>query len=164
MTRGWFEWETDGWPWWSHHHHAETFWRVRSLPNVLLVHYNDLKASLDGEMRRIAEFLDIPIDEELWPTLVQAATFGAMKANANQTHGDIGFAFKNGADGFIFKGTNGRWRGILSADELQLYESAAEKLEPGLRTWLEKGRLDGIAGMQSPAVKAAEGAIPERLP
>jgi aryl sulfotransferase len=140
MTRGWFDWETDGWPWWSHHHHARTYWRFRSLESLLLVHYNDLKADLSGEMRRISSFLDIPVDEKIWPSLVDAASFKTMKANAAKTHADIDFAFKHGAGGFIFKGTNERWRGVLKADELQLYEQAAARLEPDLRTWLESGR------------------------
>ena len=32
----------------------ETYWRERNRPNLLLVHYNDLKEDLAGEMRRIA--------------------------------------------------------------------------------------------------------------
>ncbi|HJW40915.1 MAG TPA: sulfotransferase domain-containing protein, partial [Rhizomicrobium sp.] len=40
-----------------------SFWRDRHRPNVLLVHYADLKTDLDGEMRRISAFLGIPIDE-----------------------------------------------------------------------------------------------------
>jgi aryl sulfotransferase len=91
-------------------------------------------------MRRISAFLDIPIDESIWPSLVEAASFKTMKANAARTHGDIDFAFKDGTDGFIFKGTNERWRGVLTADELQLYEQAAARLEPDLRAWLESGR------------------------
>ena len=35
-----------------------TYWRERRLPNVLLVHYNDLKEDLAGEMRRISDFLE----------------------------------------------------------------------------------------------------------
>jgi len=140
MTRGWFEWETEGWPWWSHHHHARTYWHFRSLPNLLLVHFNDLTVDLDAEMRRIAAFLGIPVDEEIWPSLVEAATFRSMKANAAKTHGDIDFAFKGGADSFIFKGTNERWRAVLSPEDLQLYEAAAAKLDPELRGWLENGR------------------------
>jgi len=33
----------------------------RHLPNILFVHYNDLKADLEGEMRRIARFLEIEV-------------------------------------------------------------------------------------------------------
>jgi hypothetical protein len=49
------------------------FWEVREQPNVLLVHYADLQRDLEGEMRRIAQRLDIDIDEDRLPDLVPAA-------------------------------------------------------------------------------------------
>jgi aryl sulfotransferase len=145
MTRGNFPWESDGWPFWSHHYHAESFWKFRDLRNVLLVHFSDLKADLEGEMRRVAGFVGIDVAEERWPNLVEAASFEAMKNEGASLMGaDIGMAFEGGADRFLHKGTNGRWRDVLAADDLVLYERAAEKLEPELRGWLETGRLAGV--------------------
>ena len=47
---------------------------------------------------------------------------------------------KAGAKTFLYKGTNGRWRDILSAEELKLYEAACERaLTPDCRRWLEQG-------------------------
>src|ERR1700730_7569602 len=43
ISEGWFEWEPDGWPYWSQHHHLTTWWDARELPNVLFVHFGDLK-------------------------------------------------------------------------------------------------------------------------
>jgi aryl sulfotransferase len=48
--------------------------------------------------------------------------------------------FEGGVDRFLFKGTNGRWRGVLTDDDLALYEQAAAALDPDLRVWLEGGR------------------------
>jgi aryl sulfotransferase len=48
--------------------------------------------------------------------------------------------FDGGLDRFLFKGTNGRWRGVLSDDDLALYDQASAALDPGLRAWLEGGR------------------------
>ena len=39
---------------WSHHHHISTWWKSVNLPNVLFVHYADLKADIETEVRRIA--------------------------------------------------------------------------------------------------------------
>ena len=41
-------------------HHIQSWWNYRHLPNILFVHYNDLKENLTGEIRRIADFLAIP--------------------------------------------------------------------------------------------------------
>jgi aryl sulfotransferase len=139
MTTGSFPWESDGSPWWSHHYHVESFWRERDLPNVLLVHYADLKADLEAEMRRIAAFLDIEIDEALLPELVHGAQLDSMREEAKNTGMEM--VFEGGAERFFFKGTNGRWRDVLTTDDLELYENAASKLDPELGAWLENGRI-----------------------
>ena len=47
---------------------------------------------------------------------------------------------KGGADTFLNKGTNGRWRDVLSASELALYDTACDRaLSPDCREWLEIG-------------------------
>ena len=61
ITRGWFEWETEGYPPWSNLRHAQSWWDYRHLPNILFVHYADLLADFEGETRRVAEFLEIEV-------------------------------------------------------------------------------------------------------
>jgi aryl sulfotransferase len=48
--------------------------------------------------------------------------------------------FEGGIDRFLFKGTNGRWRHVLTDDDLAAYDEAAARLDPQLRGWLEGGR------------------------
>lgn len=38
------------------------------------------------------------------------------------------------------KGTNGRWRDLLTTDEVAQYDARATQLDPVLRTWLVRGR------------------------
>lgn len=119
--------------------HVATFWERRRRPNLLLVHYNDLKADLSGEMRRIARFLETPVPDSMWPAVVERCTFEAMKARGEQ----IGtFAiFDGGAKGFLFKGTNGRWRDVLTPAELELYaKRVSDLLSADAAAWLEHGR------------------------
>lgn len=143
-TRGWFPWEPDGWPYWSHSHHVATWWERRNEPNVLFVHFNDLLADLDQEMRGVAEFLGVSIDEEAWPRLVEEATFQSMKEEARrldiERDGGASIIWRDGTDTFFHKGTNGRWRGVLTDADLELYEESAARLDPRLRAWLEQGR------------------------
>lgn len=141
ITRGWFSWEREGYPYWSVLHHAQTWFDYRHLENILLIHFNDLLSDLDGEMRRIAKFLDIEINEEIWSELVDNATFKTMKRNSDQVVAGGGSPFIGGAQRFLFKGTNGRWMDVLSADELALYgKTVAKVLTPGCAGWLEQGR------------------------
>ncbi|HEV8626177.1 MAG TPA: sulfotransferase domain-containing protein [Acidimicrobiia bacterium] len=139
LTRASFPWESDGWPFWSHHYHAAAWWEFRHLENVLLVHYNDLHTDLEAEMRRVAAHIGADVAEESWPALVDAARFDAMKADGAALLGPMD-RFAGGADAFLYKGTNGRWRAALTPVDLGLYDAVVGRLDPGLRAWLEGGR------------------------
>jgi aryl sulfotransferase len=142
MGRGWFEWESEGYPYWSNLHHTQTWWDYRHLPNILLVHYNDLSQNLEGEIRRVAEFLNVQLPAELLPPIAHAVSFSSMKQNAERLVPGSEETFKGGPQTFINKGTNGRWREILNDDDLELYTAAvARELTPDCARWLENGRL-----------------------
>jgi len=145
VHRASFPWEQDGWPMWSHLYHAQSFWNFRHLPNIHFVHYADLKADREGEMRRIARFLDIDVSQSTWPAIVERASFEAMKREAieDEMPGGPSF-FKNGVRDFFFKGTNGRWRDVLTREDLAEYDKAVERaLTPDCAAWLERGRQAG---------------------
>ncbi len=119
-----------------------SFWEERKRPNVLMVHFNDLKKDLSGEMKRIGAFIGIETPDDLWPNLVEAATFDAMKRNGEAILAGVERAFHKGHETFLHKGTNDRWRGVLNEDDLALYEERARaELSPALNRWLEQGRL-----------------------
>jgi aryl sulfotransferase len=137
------EWiEKDGYPFWSLWENVRSWWGVRGLPNVLLVHFANLKKDLDGEMRRIARFLDIPVDEPRWPMIVEHCTFRYMKENAARVTPRGGTFFRDGPGAFINQGTNGRWRELLSPHDIAAYERRAQaELGPDCAKWLETGEL-----------------------
>ncbi len=117
------------------------YWSERRRTNFLLVHYNDLKTDLDGEMRRISSFLGIPVEEPVWPSLVGAANFEAMQAAGEDLMPQTKALFAEGAKRFFNKGVNGRWRNVLTEHDLTLYDAKVrEKFSPGLAAWLEGGR------------------------
>lgn len=135
--------EQDGAPFWSFWENTATWWSARHLPNVRLVHFNNLKADLGGEMRAIADFLGVDIAESLWPQLVEHCTFDYMKRNAPAFAPLGGAVFEGGATTFINKGTNGRWRDVLSPAESLAYERMAEeKLGADCARWLKTGEID----------------------
>lgn len=141
INKGWFDWEEDGYPYWSHLHHCKTWWEFRHLPNIEFFHYSDLLENLEPEMRRVASYIGIDVPEASWPDLVEACSFATVKKNPRVVTGDgIDFAFKGGGDTFINKGTNGRWKDVLSEEELQMYRDAMTRtLDPDCARWLENG-------------------------
>jgi aryl sulfotransferase len=117
------------------------YWSERRRANLLMVHYSDLLYDLGAEMRRIASFLDIHVHETIWPRLIQAASFQAMQAAGEALMPQARKLFPEGAARFFYKGENGRWRGILTDDDLATYDTKVRtKFPSGLASWLEGGR------------------------
>ena len=132
----------DGLPAMSFFHFERSWWDQQHRANLLLVHYNDLKADLPGEMRRVADFLDIAVSPDIWPDLVAAAGFEAMRRDSATLMGKAAAIFQEGSSRFFHKGTNERWRGVFGEDDLVVYEAKVEgMLSPACARWLAKGRL-----------------------
>ena len=139
MTRGWFEWESDGYPYWSLLHHARTWWEHRNLPNLLFLHFNDLLDDLEGEVRRIASFLGLEYSDAAIAEIARACSFENAKKNADRIVGDMTTSFRDGNRTFLNRGTNGRWKNVLTEEDLALYRRAMDRLPPDLARWLECG-------------------------
>jgi aryl sulfotransferase len=134
--------EKDGYPFWSFWENTSSWWALRNLSNVRLVHFARLKADLEGEMRAIGEFLEIDTPEARWPTLVEHCTFDYMKTNAGRFAPVGGQLWEGGAQSFINKGDNGRWKDVLSPTESLAYErKAQDKLGADCAHWLMTGEL-----------------------
>ncbi len=142
ISAGWFEWESEGYPFWSNLGHVQSWWNFRHLPNILFVHYNTLLADLKGELDRIADYLGIELTNRKRDDIAELVTFSGMKRDAEQINPDTHFSFRGGPNTFINKGTNGRWREVLTADDLSLYHAAVKReLSSDAREWLETGTL-----------------------
>lgn len=119
-----------------------TYWRERRRPNLLLVHFADLKADLPGEMARISAFLEIETPPAKLAELAYAAQFENMKAQGGGLLPGLPFVFQGGHESFINKGTNGRWKDVLSEADLARFERlSADRFTPSARAWIEGGRL-----------------------
>jgi aryl sulfotransferase len=140
MTTSWFDNETDGYPYWSHLTHCQSWWDFKHLPNILFVHFNDLLSDTAGEIRRVADYLSIALDDDRVGDIVERVSFKRMKQDFAQINAKAPLVFHGGGDAFMHKGTNGRWREVLSDAELELYDQAvARVLTPDAARWLEHG-------------------------
>ena len=132
--------DQDGYPFWSMWENVRSWWAIRDLPNVYMLHFANLKSDMPAEIRRLAEFLDIPINKDKWDDILLHCSFDYMKANASRSVPLGGAFWDGGAKTFIHKGTNGRWRDVLSRDEILQYElRVAQELGKDCAHWLETG-------------------------
>jgi aryl sulfotransferase len=120
--------------------HVRSWWALRDQPNVYMLHYQNLKDDLAGRAADIARYLGIEVDSETMTRAVEHAGFAHMKARADEMF--PGLPVVGGAQTFINKGSNGRWREVLSAQEVAAYEARAiAELGPDGAAWLATGRL-----------------------
>ncbi|MGK0338985.1 MAG: aryl sulfotransferase [Candidatus Azotimanducaceae bacterium] len=112
-----------------------SYWSRRHQDNVLFVHYADLKKDLPGEIQRIADYLEISLTADELEQVADRCSFEYMR-NHPEMVGEFDI-FEGGIQGFIFKGTNGRWRDVLTSDELATYDRVAkESLSDDALLWL----------------------------
>ena len=133
--------DSDGYPNWPFWSHVQGWFDARDLPNLKLVHFANLKADLPGQIEEIADFLAIPIDPAQRDAIIEHCTFDYMRRKAIELNRpDPGL--KGAAATFFHKGTNGRWRDVLSDEDIARYEAyAAAQLTADAARWLETGRL-----------------------
>lgn len=118
--------------------HLSGAWARRDEPNIILLHYDDLAADLEGEMRGLARLLQIEVADASWPVLVRAGRFEQMQARADQVAPDTAGILKDRA-AFFRRGSSGAGREILSADEHATYRTRARNLvPPDLFDWLHR--------------------------
>jgi aryl sulfotransferase len=137
------EWlEKDGFPFWPFWENIASWWAIRDLPNVKLVHFANLKGDMEGEIRRIADFLDIHPAPAQWAKILEHCSFDYMKAHAALSVPLGGALWEGGAQTFMNKGTNGRWHDVLTAEDNARYEAMArEKLGDSCARWLATGTM-----------------------
>jgi aryl sulfotransferase len=121
--------------------HFDTWWPLRAEPNVTVLHYDDLLTDLDGEMRRLAQRLVSEVPDAAWPRVGARGSLADL-GEAHRGHTQLDDHFEGGADRFFNKGTNGRWRSVLTDEETAAYEGmVSARLADDVRGWYEAGSL-----------------------
>ena len=107
----WFDWTLD-------------WWTEKDNPNVCFFFYEDMKADIDKETRRVAKFLGKDLTEEQIQFVIGRADFDKMKKDRMAVDKDE----KKGA-GQLRKGIVGDWRSHFSEEQTEYVEQlTAEKL------------------------------------
>jgi aryl sulfotransferase len=141
LRRYFLDWlEQDGHPFWPFWENVRSWWAIRDLPNVHLVHFAALKEDMPARIREIAAFLEIPIDESKWDDIVEHCSFDYMKEHGTKSVPLGGAFWEGGAQTFVHKGTNGRWADTLTDEDNERYEARAiAELGEECAAWLKTG-------------------------
>lgn len=138
--RNWID--NDGYPFWPFWENIRSWWNIRHLPNVHLIHFAKLKEDMPGEIKKLALFLNIDIDPSSWEAILEHCSFDYMKKNGAKSVPLGGAFWEGGADTFINKGTNGRWKDLLTKEDNEHYEALClQHLGEACTRWLNTGEL-----------------------
>lgn len=120
--------------------HYQSALAVADLPNVTLFHYADMRRDLPGTVARVAELLDIRHPPHVMESLLHAASFAHMRANAARYAPGGGTGFLKSDAAFFDSGSSGKWVGALTDQEFAAYDDVmAASLSADERAWLEYG-------------------------
>lgn len=137
LHQGCFPFEDNGWPYWSVFSHAQSFWDSRHLPNVMLIHYDEMQADLEDAMQRIADFIGVEINLSQREELAQAAKFAAMKTNADFLVPDCDIEAWVNNEKFFNQGRSGLWRSeFTDSDLVKFCERSRQLVNHDLSVWL----------------------------
>ena len=97
---------------------------------------------MPGEIKKVAAFLGIKIDPAKWEAILEHCSFDYMKKHSTKSVPLGGAFWDGGSDTFINKGTNGRWKDVLSKEDSERYEKLClEKLGEDCTLWLNTGQV-----------------------
>jgi hypothetical protein len=124
-------------------HHLKTFWDARERPNVILLHYAELKADLEAQIAALADRLSIEVDEGSLPDLARAASFDEMRSHASDVAPNATNPFWHDTTSFFHSGTSGQWRDVYDHDLLRQYADKISRLgPPEFLAWLHQGAFE----------------------
>ncbi|XP_074606271.1 sulfotransferase 1E1-like [Acropora palmata] len=99
--------------------HVLSWWKHREDPNVLFLKYKELQKDLPSHVRRIADFLQKPLSDEIIDRIAEQCTFKGMMGNPKTfkiTEGDdeIGLILR--------KGVVGDWKNYFTPEMNERFE------------------------------------------
>jgi hypothetical protein len=125
--------------------HLGGAWERRTDPSVHLVHYADLEADLDGQMRGIATLLGIEVPEASWAALVAAARFDQMRSTADRTAPTEGIGLLLDPKDFFRGDSAHQWAALTTASDREGYRRRVERFAaPDLVDWLHRDNATRI--------------------
>ncbi|XP_072265379.1 sulfotransferase 6B1-like [Pyxicephalus adspersus] len=78
--------------------------------NVMVVTFEDMKTDFPTQLKKISEFMRLPLTNEQLCTVESRTSFTSMKEKSEDTHGKLG-------DAFFRKGQIGDWKNIFTEEQ-----------------------------------------------
>eukprot|EP00039_Didymoeca_costata_P033261 m.41591 g.41591 ORF g.41591 m.41591 type:complete len:343 (-) comp9784_c1_seq1:48-1076(-) len=105
--------------WWKEYqqHPERIFW----------ISYEDLKKAPDENIRKIAEFCNIPVDDDIIAKVQAGSSFSKMKTTAEEENQKIAKEGGHVKKNHFRKGKTGGWRDAFSKQQIEMYDKFHEQ-------------------------------------
>jgi aryl sulfotransferase len=121
-------------------HHFRTFRDYSHLDSIHFFHYSDMKRDLPSVIRRMAEALGLPVSPDRVAAICELVSFAEMKRQSSVFSPGAGKSVFTSDDAFFRSGTNDQSVGVLTPDDIALYEErVTDLLTSAERLWVEQG-------------------------
>lgn len=108
-------------PGWDMFEFFKTWFEVaKRNENVLMTHHEDMVNNRENYIRKIADFSGVNLTKEHLDSILEQTSFDYMKEHGYEEAPDP-FLWKD-AKQFFYRGTNGRWKGVLDEELSQKIE------------------------------------------
>jgi aryl sulfotransferase len=120
---------------------ALSYWNARREPNVHLFHYADVWADRDREMRTVAAALGVDVDQDRWPSFVEAAGIESMRARADDTAPEVDSGIWRSPERFFRVGGRRDWASLLDDSDIAHFNERLRQLAGEATDWVLSGRV-----------------------
>jgi len=109
-------------PWSSWSTNTAGYWAQRHRPNVLIVSFKSMKRDLRGTVRRVADFMDVRVSDQVIERVCEKASFDYMKRIDDKFRAWQFIPWGSPAAPMMRKGTEGTSSELLSLERQRLLD------------------------------------------
>ncbi|MCB1123429.1 MAG: sulfotransferase domain-containing protein [Verrucomicrobiae bacterium] len=104
--------------------HVFSWWKHHTADNILFLRYEDLRLDYENQLRRIAQFLGYPMDDDMLQRILDQTSFSKMSRTRFSNMHEI-----RGFEGFFRKGKVGSWADQFTPEQSRRFDAVyAERM------------------------------------